>query len=80
MSDCVLCEQKEHIAYVTLNSPKRMNALSQDVRKGLIDAFMKVRHEPSIRVAIITGQMTRLPPLERILKNTMRSLRKSPIA
>ena len=55
MSDYVLFEQKEHIAYVTLNRPERMNALGQDVRKGLIDAFMKVRYEPSIRVAIITG-------------------------
>ena len=55
MSDYVLFEQKDHIAYVTLNRPERMNALGHDVRKGLIDAFMKVRYEPSIRVAIITG-------------------------
>jgi enoyl-CoA hydratase len=55
MSDYVLFEQKDHVAYVTLNRPERMNALGQDVRKGLIDAFMKVRYEPSIRVAIITG-------------------------
>jgi enoyl-CoA hydratase/carnithine racemase len=55
MAYYVLFEQKEHIAYVTLNRPERMNALGQDVRKGLIDAFMRVRYEPSIRVAIITG-------------------------
>jgi hypothetical protein len=55
MSDYVLFEQEEHIAYITINRPERMNALDQDVRKGLIDAFMKVRYEPSIRVAIITG-------------------------
>ena len=55
MSDYVLFEQKDHIAYVTINRPERMNALGQDVRNGLIDAFMKVRYEPSIRVAIITG-------------------------
>ena len=52
MSDYVLFEEKNHIAYVTINRPKRMNALGHDVRTGLIDAFMKVRYEPSIRVAI----------------------------
>lgn len=36
MADYVLFEQKEHIAYVTLNHPERMNALGQDVRKGLV--------------------------------------------
>ncbi len=55
MSDYVLFEEKNHIAYVTINRPERMNALGHDVRNGLIDAFMKVRYEPSIRVAIITG-------------------------
>ena len=55
MADYVLFEQKGHLAYITINRPERMNALGQDVRNGLIDAFMKVRHEPSIRVAIITG-------------------------
>jgi len=55
MSDYVLFEQKGNIAYVTINRPDRMNALGHDVRTGLIDAFLKVRHEPSIRVAVITG-------------------------
>jgi enoyl-CoA hydratase/carnithine racemase len=55
MAEFVLFQQKNHIAYVTINRPERMNALGQEVRKGLIDAFMKVRYEPSIRVAIITG-------------------------
>jgi enoyl-CoA hydratase/carnithine racemase len=36
MSDYVLFEQKDHIAYVTLNRSERMNALGQDVRKGLV--------------------------------------------
>src|SRR5690349_12685529 len=55
MSDYVLFEEKNHIAYVTINRPERMNALGHEVRTGLIDAFLKIRHEPSIRVAIITG-------------------------
>ena len=55
MSDYVLFEQRGHVAIVTINRPDRMNALGHDVRNGLIDAFLKIRHEPSIRVAIITG-------------------------
>ena len=55
MVDYVRFEEKNHIAYITINRPERMNALGQDVRNGLIDAFLKVRHEPSIRVAVITG-------------------------
>ncbi|MBM4298900.1 MAG: enoyl-CoA hydratase/isomerase family protein [Deltaproteobacteria bacterium] len=55
MSDHVLFEQKGHVAIVTLNRPERMNALGAEVRNGLIDAFLKIRHEPTIRVAVITG-------------------------
>jgi enoyl-CoA hydratase len=55
MPEYVLFEQKGKVAYVTINRPERMNALGQEVRKGLIDAFLKIRHDPSIRVAIITG-------------------------
>jgi enoyl-CoA hydratase len=55
MPDYVLFEQKGHVAVVTINRPDRMNALGHDVRTGLIDAFLKIRHEPSIKVAVITG-------------------------
>jgi enoyl-CoA hydratase/carnithine racemase len=55
MPDYVLFEQRGHVAVVTINRPDRMNALGHDVRTGLIDAFLKIRHEPSIKVAVITG-------------------------
>jgi len=55
MPEYVLFEQKNAVAYVTLNRPDRMNALGHEVRKGLIDAFLKIRHDPSIKVAVITG-------------------------
>src|SRR5262247_1219793 len=55
MADFVLFEQKGAVAIVTINRPERMNALGQDVRTGLVEAFLKIRHEPSIRVAVITG-------------------------
>ncbi len=55
MSDYVLFEQRGHVAIVTINRPERMNALGSEVRQGLVDAFLKVRQEPSIHVAIVTG-------------------------
>ena len=55
MPEYVLYEQRGPIAYVTLNRPDRMNALGQEVKKGLIEAFCQVRYDPSVRVAVITG-------------------------
>ena len=55
MADFVQFEQRGGVAIVTLNRPERMNALGAAVRNGLIDAFLKIRHEPTIRVAVITG-------------------------
>ena len=55
MAEYVLYEQRGAVAYVTLNRPERMNALGHEVRKGFIDAFLKVRHDPSVRVAVVTG-------------------------
>jgi enoyl-CoA hydratase/carnithine racemase len=55
MSDYVLYEQQGAVAFVTLNRPERMNALGHEVRTGLIDAFSKVRYDPSVKVAVVTG-------------------------
>jgi enoyl-CoA hydratase/carnithine racemase len=55
MSEDVLYEQKGGVAYVTLNRPDRMNALGPGVKSGLVEAFIKVRRDPSIAVAVITG-------------------------
>ena len=55
MAKYVLYEQKGAVSYITINRPDRMNALGHDVRRDLIDAFSKVRYDPSVRVAIITG-------------------------
>lgn len=55
MSEAVLYHLSGSIAYITINRPERMNALGQEVRKGLIDAFSEVRYDRSVKVAIITG-------------------------
>lgn len=55
MAEYVIYEQKDSVACITINRPDRMNALGHEVRKGLIDAFCKVRYDPSVSVAVITG-------------------------
>src|SRR5690242_4682211 len=55
MTEDVLYEQIGPVAYVTLNRPDRMNALGPGIKGGLVEAFIKVRQDPSVRVAVITG-------------------------
>src|SRR5256714_14415764 len=43
------------IATITINRPERMNAMDAEHYKGLSQAWMRVRDEQAIRVAIITG-------------------------
>ena len=43
------------IATITINRPERMNAMDADHYKGLSQAWMRVRDDTAIRVAIITG-------------------------
>ena len=43
------------IATITINRPERMNAMDADHYKGLSQAWMRVRDDAAIRVAIITG-------------------------
>src|ERR1044071_5366102 len=43
------------IATITINRPERMNAMDAEHYKGLSQAWMRVRDDAGIRVAIITG-------------------------
>jgi enoyl-CoA hydratase len=51
----VTTEIENKIAIVTLNRPQQMNALSADVRQGLVDAFSQLNENPEVSVAILTG-------------------------
>lgn len=44
-----------HVATITINRPERMNAMDAEHYQGLSEAWMRVRDDPDIRVAIITG-------------------------
>ena len=47
--------EKGEVATVTVNRPKALNALNRTVVEGLAQVLRDVRHDPSIRVLIVTG-------------------------
>jgi enoyl-CoA hydratase/carnithine racemase len=51
----ILLEKKNSIAYVTVNRPKVLNALSLATMEELGAAFLEIKNDSSIRVAILTG-------------------------
>jgi enoyl-CoA hydratase len=51
----ILLEKKNSIAYVTVNRPKVLNALNMATMEELGTAFLDIRNDASIRVAILTG-------------------------
>src|SRR5438270_11656069 len=48
-------ENKNQIAYVTINRPEKLNALNMAVMTELRDAFTAIKQDKDIRVAILTG-------------------------
>jgi len=56
MSDAVLFESRDDgIAIITLNRPEARNALGEDIRAGLFQAWERFEHDPALRIAILTG-------------------------
>ena len=51
----ILYEKKEHIAYVTLNRPKALNAYSVQMRDDLYEVLGAINDDDEVRVAIIKG-------------------------
>ena len=51
----VLLEMKDHVAVITINRPKALNALSTEVLSDLNSAFAEVCQTKSIYALIITG-------------------------
>ena len=48
-------EVRERIAYITLNRPRAMNAMNQELKEKLADAIEQVDRDPDVWVAIVTG-------------------------
>jgi enoyl-CoA hydratase/carnithine racemase len=50
-----LLEQDQGVARITLNLPKVHNALSLEIRAGLIEMFRKFGEDEAVKVIILTG-------------------------
>jgi enoyl-CoA hydratase/carnithine racemase len=51
-----LYEAREGVAWVTLNRPERLNALTFEVYRELTRAFAELQHEDEVRVVVIRGE------------------------
>ncbi|MEX2547595.1 MAG: enoyl-CoA hydratase/isomerase family protein [Chloroflexota bacterium] len=46
---------KDHVAYITLNRPEKMNAQNREMRIKMVDAWHKAKTDPDVWAVIITG-------------------------
>lgn len=53
--DTLLVEQKDHIATVTFNRPKQMNALDLVMRSELKTLLADLSTDPQVKIVILTG-------------------------
>lgn len=51
----VLFEQRDGIAYITLNRPEKRNALTPEMVVRLVDLWQQVGEDPGVRVVLLTG-------------------------
>ena len=49
-------EVRGQVAYITLDRPERLNALTFEVYRELTDAFAALAHEDEVRAVVITGR------------------------
>src|SRR5215216_2937316 len=51
-----LYEERAGVAWVTLNRPERLNALTFEVYRELTDAFAALQHDTEVRAVVVTGE------------------------
>ena len=49
-------EKQEHIAYVTLNRPEKLNAMNADMHRELGEVWDDFQQDPEMRAAILSGK------------------------
>ena len=55
MSAEVLYEVRDHIAWITLNRPQAMNAISENIRAGIPEALARAEADDEVRVIVFSG-------------------------
>ena len=56
MEERVIIEVKDHIAFVRLNRPDKMNALDEAMFQAIIKAGDTIENDSSIRVVVLSGE------------------------
>jgi 2-(1,2-epoxy-1,2-dihydrophenyl)acetyl-CoA isomerase len=56
MNESVVFEKRDGIATIFLNDPQTINALSPNIREGLIEALNQAEKDPTIKVIILAGK------------------------
>lgn len=51
----ILYERSGHVATITLNRPERLNAFNEEMSFELSRAWLAIRDDPDVRVAVLTG-------------------------
>lgn len=51
----ILFEESDHIAYITINRPSKLNALNRATIEELHEAFVSAEEDKDIKVIILTG-------------------------
>lgn len=54
-STVIICDKKDHIAYITLNRPEADNAVNQSLVQELEAVCTDINDDPDIYVAVISG-------------------------
>ena len=54
-TDVLLMERHDHAAVLTLNRPRRLNALDSELRGAMLDALASVQADDDVRAVIVTG-------------------------
>jgi enoyl-CoA hydratase/carnithine racemase len=65
----------EHIAVITMNRPEKLNALDADAYEELSAAWIRVRDDDDVRVAVVTGAGSRSFSVGADLKSFVTSQR-----
>src|SRR5690554_7604365 len=56
MNERVLCEVKDHIAYVWLNRPEKLNGLDMPMFKQMVKTAKELRKNPSVRAVVLAAK------------------------
>ena len=48
-------ERREQVMLIRINRPERLNALGQEIRTGLAEAWCEFRDSDQLEVAVFTG-------------------------